>query len=133
MSEHDELVEKVKGMILSTYLDMDASDLAKRMNAGMSAHEAVKLLLNGIIPEVISAYRHVAMPTAGDGWQDIASAPRDQPVLIANSGLGHVNRQIALRRDYAESGWVDQFAQPIAVSAKPTHWRPLPPPPGAKP
>jgi hypothetical protein len=58
----DPLIERVKGMILSAYLDMDASDLAKRMNAGMSAHEAVSMLLDGIIPEVISAYQHAALP-----------------------------------------------------------------------
>lgn len=61
MTHSDELVERVKEMILSAYLDMDASDLAKRMNAGMSAREALRLSLNGIIPEVISAYRHAAL------------------------------------------------------------------------
>ena len=61
MSNDDETVERVKEMILAAYLDMDASDLAKRMNAGMSAREALRLSLNGIIPEVISAYRHAAL------------------------------------------------------------------------
>lgn len=58
---HDDDVERVKEMIFAAYLDMDASDLAKRMNAGMSAREALQLSLNGIIPEVISAYRHAAL------------------------------------------------------------------------
>jgi hypothetical protein len=66
----------------------------------------------------------------GDGWQDVATAPRNAMVLIANSGLGYVDRQIACRRDYSESGWVDQNGQPISVGAKPTHWRPLPALPG---
>ena len=59
----DKQVELVKALIFSTYLDIDASDLAKRMNAGMSAQEAVKLLLIAIIPEVISAYRYVVSQT----------------------------------------------------------------------
>ena len=58
---NDDDVERVKEMIFAAYLDMDASDLAKRMNAGMSAQEALRLSLNGIIPEVISAYRHAAL------------------------------------------------------------------------
>ena len=69
---------------------------------------------------------------AGDGWMPIETAPHSQMLLIANSGWGYVDRQIACRRDYAESGWVDQFAQPIHVAAKPTHWRPLPAPPAAQ-
>ena len=74
-----------------------------------------------------------AIAAMDDGWRDISSAPRNQLVLIANSGLGHVDRQIACRKDYAKSGWVDQWGQPIPVSAKPTRYHLLPSLPGAKP
>ena len=87
MAEHDETVEKVKGMILSAYLEMDATDLAKRMNAGMSAHEAVSMMLDGIIPEVISAYRHAAL---GDGRPSLSPQLIDKLGKLATrlTGMG---------------------------------------------
>lgn len=68
----------------------------------------------------------------GDGWQDIASAPKDprQHVLLWNGkivyegywGLGRYNRS---KREY-ELAWV---SSPNSGDTKPTHWQPLPKPP----
>lgn len=63
-------------------------------------------------------------------WEPISTAPRDALLLIANSGWGADAIMIACRRDYSESGWVDQRAVPVPVSWKPTHWAKMPEPPG---
>jgi len=64
-------------------------------------------------------------------WQPIETAPRDALVLIACSGWGADKLLIASRRDYSESGWVNQNAVPVPVSWEPTHWQPLPRPPSS--
>ena len=84
MSQDD--VERVKEMIFAAYLDMDASDLAKRMNAGMSAREAFRLSLNGIIPEVISAYRHAAL-SATPQRELLAEALEALDRMLRHSGV----------------------------------------------
>ena len=117
----DDQVEKVARAIEDA---LDAGDYASGVWLGRPGKTTDLALFNAA---------RAAIAAMDDGWQDIASAPRNQLVLIANSGLGHVDRQIACRKDYAKSGWVDQWGQPIPVSAKPTRYHLLPSLPGAKP
>jgi hypothetical protein len=107
---------------------IEGSDAFKAALRVLIERDPSRVPAAAVLRDAIVAY----LAEAGDGWMPIESAPQNQMLLIANSGWGYVDRQIACRRDYAESGWVDQRAQPIPVAAKPTHWRPLPAHPPAE-
>lgn len=67
-----------------------------------------------------------ALPPQGDGWQDIASAPRKGRELIL---LLTPSRYPQLA--YSNTWWTSGFS----VENKPTHWMPIPPlpaPPAAE-
>jgi len=83
MAEVDEKAQEwVLSMLLSGYADMEASDLAKRMNAGMSAQECVRRLLKTMVPEAISAYR-AALPTSRlSALHDEAPALRERVKVL---------------------------------------------------
>lgn len=68
-----------------------------------------------------------ALPPQGDGWQDIASAPRDRTVIW----LGSATEQ---RRELGWWGGVQWNSQPLGtrIQFDVTHWRPLPAPPAAE-
>jgi hypothetical protein len=51
----------------AAYLEMDARDLVKRLNAGMSGQEAVRRLLRTAIPEAITAYLAALPQPAEEG------------------------------------------------------------------
>lgn len=57
---------------------------------------------------------------AGEGWRDIATAPKDECVLAYGPTWGHA---VAMRTD--DGIWVDDDLRPRSL----THWRPLPSPP----
>jgi len=105
MSQDDD-VERVKEMLFAAYLDMDAGDLAKRINAGMSAREALRLSLNGIIPEVISAYRHAALS---------AMPPRVSPELIAK--LNALASRLTEQGEYEAVDLIDTVVARVSGAA----------------
>jgi hypothetical protein len=79
------------------------------------------------------ALRTKELPT--EGWQDIATAPRDGTRVLLAWADGAMaiavwqNRNENLEADTYYEGWVDQFDF-VAMSVEaPTHWMPLPPPP----
>jgi len=55
MTLHKDALEKAQAQFMGT-LNSDASDLAKRMNAGMSAQEALQLYMADAGPVAIAAY-----------------------------------------------------------------------------
>jgi len=74
----------------------------------------------------------------GDGWRDIASAPPEvkngSDVLVLNDRGMFV---AAFDKDWGDDGWWlvsdgRDHERPLRGS-EPTHYRPLPPPPGEKP
>ena len=77
------------------------------------------------------------LPPQSDGWQPIETAPKDGTRIIVAKQSGYVmawassaywfERQYKDREKY--SGWTDGFD----TLATPTHWMPLPAPPGEKP
>ena len=85
---------------------------------------------------IIAAWNRRATPTAETGWQDMESAPRDGSWVLVYCPM-----LVGFRIDIAYYGederydipgqWMDNdgdsFGRPSIL--KPTHWRPLPPPP----
>lgn len=83
----------------------------------------------------------------GDGWLDIASAPKNQKVLVAyQNDLGNWRIVTACyhtqlewsdeygdhEQEYAPEDWYEENDSSDVIyptSRKPTHWRPLPSPP----
>lgn len=93
---------------------------------------------------------HAPIPEAGnggDGWLDISSAPKNQKVLVAyQNDLGNWRIVTACyhtqlewsdeygdhEQEYAPEDWYEENDSSEVIyptSRKPTHWRPLPPPP----
>ncbi len=63
---------------------------------------------------------------SNNGWMPIESAPSDELVLIADR-LGDIF--VAHSQFGYWYAWVD-FVDPALEIKNPTHWQPLPPPPG---
>lgn len=63
---------------------------------------------------------------ASSEWQPIETAPANEMLLVANTGWGALDRVIACKREYAESGWVDQYGKPLPPSWAPGWWMRLP-------
>ena len=76
-----------------------------------------------------------ALPVS-DGWEDIATAPRDGTAIWAYGTIGGdwgytPDREDMAKTAYRSGRW--RFAQPMGrhdqTAWQPTHWRPLPAPP----
>ena len=134
MSEHDELVEKVARAIYEAH---PGAATWRELKARGS--DRYRLCMD----EARAALS--AMPTAGDGWQDIASAPKTDPAnMRALPFLGWCpDRTAPLGGDIRVIWWEPHISRDGETKACwwgdrdmqefPKFWRPLPPPPGAKP
>lgn len=99
-------------------------------------------LYNGRSKDASAALRdaaRAAIAALGDGWRDIASAPATGPVLLYRPTLrGEVVPKIMSSAGRRPDGmWFNWNyycvnGEPLP-DEHPTHWAPLPPPPGAKP
>lgn len=104
-----------------------AVQTAEDFETKQACQQALQYYALAMTPEILA---HIAkLETAlGDGWQDIASAPRDGRDVLVHTL--HGLRRVAFW-DEARGGLWSLW--PGREPAQPTHWRPLPPPPGAKP
>jgi hypothetical protein len=59
-------------------------------------------------------------------WQPIESAPSNEMVLIATTGLGALSLVIAHRRAVRPGVWIDQYGKPLPPSWAPGWWMRLP-------
>jgi hypothetical protein len=108
------------------------SDLRTALEELVAADDAQDL--ERLIEAWVSARAALAQP---EGWQPIETAPKDGTRIIVAKQSGYVmawassaywfERQYKDREKY--SGWTDGFD----TLATPTHWMPLPAPPGEKP
>jgi hypothetical protein len=64
-----------------------------------------------------------------EGWQDIATAPKDGKPLLGFSRIGDHNVTRVLSWDEEDEAWICSGS---GSPYDPTHWRPLPAPPTAK-
>ena len=63
-----------------------------------------------------------------DGWPPIETAPKDGTHFLAYEPTGDMYRAA-----YNRDGYLRAFCgQPVVETPEPTHWRPLPTPPGEK-
>lgn len=102
-------------------------------NADPAWHAHVYDVMEERLTDALAAYD--AAP-AGDGWRPIESAPKDGKwLLLYGNGSGFMACTFVgyWGRRYADEplGWQEAFAlrQP---PARPSHWRPLPPPPAPR-
>ena len=70
-----------------------------------------------------------ALPPQGDGWQDIATAPRDGTEFTGYELVNDRPRILSMVYDSVFKGFVASVHSFVAF--QPTHWRPLPAPPAA--
>jgi len=80
MTPHKDALEKARVQFMST-LNSDASDLAKRMNAGMSAQKALELYMADAGPGAIAAY------LAAMREQGFAMMPREASEAMVSQGF----------------------------------------------
>lgn len=59
-------------------------------------------------------------------WMPIESAPKDQTILL----YGAKRLEICVGMNHSRDGWVTDTTSEWASMYPPTHWMPLPPPPG---
>lgn len=65
-----------------------------------------------------------------DGWQTIETAPSDKEILIYSPPWGVI--VASLSGEFGQ--WMSRMQMPVSLAGPedaPTHWRPLPPPPGS--
>jgi len=121
MAAHDEQVEKVARAIY---------EAGPKIRVGSYRWEDLTQLTHAIF----YAHARAAIAAMGEGWRDIASAPKDGTWLWLfwpetayaedRQCVGH------WYRDTDTEYWMDPHD---SERGEPTHWRPLPPPPGEKP
>lgn len=70
------------------------------------------------------AWQAALLRSEWDGWQDIATAPRDGTVVLT------WGRDTPKLRKFVGTSWRNSDTHQMA-RIQPTHWRPLPPPPAA--
>lgn len=88
-----------------------------------------------------AALEALRLSSGGQGWQDIATAPRDGTAIFAGS-VNHTSREVvcwqdgvpsgSLDSDKPQEGWVNEGPYKDRFHANPryfTHWKPLPEPP----
>lgn len=77
---------------------------------------------------MIVAYAgHAKVPEFGQ-WQPIETEPRDELILVGPTKRMGICAAMLHSRD----GWVTETCSDWVSIYTPTHWMPLPPPPGAK-
>jgi hypothetical protein len=128
----------------------DVEKVARAIESELSAGRYFAAMYNGRdqdAREALHAASRAAIAALGDGWRDIASAPKtDAANMRALPFLGWCpDRTAPLGGDIRVIWWepIMQRADETSPRARwfgdrdmeehPTHWRPLPPPPGAKP
>lgn len=76
---------------------------------------------------LVALFQQSAAPSTTTGeWRDIATAPKDHlPILVWSSATGC----LVAFRDVTWAWWPVPARH--ALSDEPTHWRPLPTPPGS--
>ena len=92
----------------------------------MSGYEYTAELVE-MIPEILAALR-----VAGEGWQDISTAPRDGADVQLWSAEGWTPKAhwCAKKGGWYEEYWdADWRSYSESAIYQPTHWRPLPAPP----
>ena len=106
-----------------------AVQTAEDFETKQACQQALQYYALAMTPEILAhiAKLEAALPPQGDGWQDIASAPRDRTVIW----LGSATEQ---RRELGWWGGVQWNSQPLGtrIQFDVTHWRPLPAPPAAE-
>ncbi len=98
--------------------------------------------LYGDPPPSALADARAAIEEINGGWQPIATAPKDDTVLVWGptageiSGIeGYSSMNLARwegRGDYPEFDWVCEGGDYYTVWVRPTHWMPIPPPPAVE-
>lgn len=63
-----------------------------------------------------------------DGWQTIGNRPPVGPILAFEDGNQYAAEWVT--EPDGEGYWTAPCGQPVVRSPEPTHWKPLPPPPG---
>ena len=115
-----------------------AVQTAEDFETKQACQQALQYYALAMTPEILAhiAKLEAALPPQGDGWQDIASAPRDGTLcLFFAPGR---NKAKYIERAKRQMTVVDAFS-PQWVNGKYqlpenpyTHWRPLPAPPAAE-
>lgn len=81
--------------------------------------------------EAIDLARLLREEADSQGWRDIATAPRDGTYILGYRANGEIARCRVIPRDDCEM-WEfgnTSGAYELYPRIRPTHWRPLPPPP----
>jgi len=82
-------------------------------------------------PECAALARLLREEADSQGWRDIATAPRDGTYILGYRSNGDISRCRVIPRDDCEM-WEfgnTSGAYEFYPRIRPTHWRPLPPPP----
>lgn len=109
-------------------------------------HSAIPLVA-GTYEPTSTGYSYDDQPCSGMAWQPIETAPKGRIVLVHYKnrlGNGRTMRaryylEDTLDSDTTESGWADEgwyeeseaYEYLMPLDGDPTHWMPLPPPPGS--
>lgn len=116
-----------------------AVQTAEDFETKQACQQALQYYALAMTPEILAhiAKLEAALPPQGDGWQDIASAPRDGTeidIWIGNSPIVDGGYRIVNCWWSAVDGyWFGPMGGPARdlrqQAGVPTHWRPLPEPP----
>jgi hypothetical protein len=119
-------------------------DFAKAKAIGILA--ALDTLKIDSVLNELTTLRNTAEALVAGAWRPIESAPRDGtevlvwcrdealiPLVMAYSSREYFEKEYG-DPDYMEAGWYTSYSYPegfAEVTHNPTHWQPLPTPPGA--
>jgi hypothetical protein len=130
MAEHDETVgvwPLIHTLLVQFAPRIAVAEAATTYDERIAIINGVSAHIAGKVDERIAAM--------GEGWQDIASAPRDREVLIAYTAANGKRAVQIGRWDKVDMSWratVRLLTKTMELTAA-THWAHVPPPPGEKP
>jgi len=107
---------------------------AKEQAAIQQAVEALEKLLPWALQAGANAEDALAdLRALGDGWQEIATAPRNGESVMGLHGYGPIEMSFLDRSYGREAGWYRYTGISWELMSRdPGYWQPLPVPPGGK-
>jgi hypothetical protein len=115
-----------------------AVQTAEDFETKQACQQALQYYALATTPEILAHIAKLETALQADGWRDISSAPRDGTrVLLMLRGPKPPEMIARWAQEWTTEEGDDAFEwvndEDDAIYGTPTHWAPLPPPPGEKP